>query len=115
MDNSVCCLELLAVLLSMAAWLLSLSSTLLSSWLVLSTDLLPTESYQLGLWQNCVVQESGTTECRAYDSLLGLPPDVRLARILMCTALGAGLAGTMMALPGLYVVTSCDAVEDLRY
>ncbi|XP_071764491.1 claudin-24 [Centroberyx gerrardi] len=116
MDPSVCALELLGVFFSTGAWLCSLATTLMSTWLTLSTDLLPTESYELGLWETCVVQDLGALECRPYDSLLGLPPDIKLARILMCLTVATGLLGLLLAIPGMYVVNSCDSrLEDLKF
>ncbi|XP_070711566.1 putative claudin-25 [Pempheris klunzingeri] len=115
MDPSVQALELSGVLVAAAAWLCSLATTLMSTWLTLSTELLPTESYELGLWETCVVQELGVLECRPYDSLLGLSPDIKLARILMCAALAAGLLGLLLAIPGMHVVNGCQQrMEDLR-
>lgn len=108
-------LELLGVAFSAGAWLCSLATTLMSTWLTLSTDLLPSESYELGLWETCVVQDLGSLMCRPYDSLLGLPPDIKLARILMCAALGAGLLGLLLAVPGLRLVNGCCVqLEDLH-
>uniref|UniRef100_A0A672HUJ3 Claudin n=1 Tax=Salarias fasciatus TaxID=181472 RepID=A0A672HUJ3_SALFA len=99
--------ELLGVLVSAGAWLCALATTLMSTWLTLSTELLPSESYQLGLWETCVVQELGSMECRPYSSLLGLPPDIMLARILMCCAVAAGLLGLLLPIPGLRLVNGC--------
>lgn len=113
MDPSIHTLELLGVLLSAGAWFCSLATTLMSTWLTLSTDLLPTESYERGLWETCVVQEHGTLECRPYDSLLGLPSEIKLARILMCVTLATGLLGLLLAVPGMHMVNSChDRLED---
>ncbi|KAK1798003.1 hypothetical protein P4O66_000508 [Electrophorus voltai] len=114
MDSALCALELLGVFLSLSAWLFSLATTLMSQWLTLSTDLLPAESYELGLWGTCVVQELGVLECKSYDSLLGLPADIRLARILMCVALGTGLMAVMFTIPGIYVVKSCRSIDTLK-
>ena len=100
--------ELLAVCLWLGGWLCALASTILPHWLSMSTELLAIESYQLGLWETCVVQDLGVQECRPYDSLLGLPPDIKLARILMCVALGTGLLGALLAVPGTHAVTACD-------
>ncbi|CAL8291244.1 unnamed protein product [Lota lota] len=113
--SDACVLELVGVLVSMGAWLLSLTTTFMSTWLTLSTELLPTESYQLGLWETCVVQDHGAQECRPYNSLLGLPPDVKLARVLMCVALATGLLGSLLAVPGMRLVTACDPrLEDVE-
>lgn len=71
MNSEVCVLELLGVFLSLSAWIFSLTTTLMSQWLTLSTDLLPAESYELGLWGTCVVQELGILECQPYDSQIG--------------------------------------------
>ncbi|XP_059184126.1 putative claudin-24 [Centropristis striata] len=115
MDPSIHTLELLGVLFSGGAWLCSLATTLMSTWLTLSTDLLPSESYELGLWETCVVQDVGGMECRPYNSLLGLPSDIKLARILMCVTLATGLLGLLLAIPGMHVVNSCkDQREDFR-
>uniref|UniRef100_A0AAY5JYZ4 Claudin n=1 Tax=Esox lucius TaxID=8010 RepID=A0AAY5JYZ4_ESOLU len=108
MDPGVCLLELLGVLVSIGAWICSLATTVMSTWLTLSTELLPAESYELGLWETCVVQDHGTLECRPYDSLLGLPPDIKLARILMCATVATGLLGLILAIPGIYWVNVCD-------
>lgn len=114
MDPGVCALELLGVFFSLAACLCSLLTTASPRWLTLSTELLPTESFELGLWGTCVVQDLGVTECRPYDSLLGLPPDIRLARILMCTTVAAGLIGLLFAVPGIYLVNSCRRTENFE-
>lgn len=114
MDSGVCVLELLGVFLSLSAWLFSLTTTLMSQWLTLSTELLPAESYELGLWGTCVVQELGVLECQPYDSLLGLPSDIRLARILMCATLATSFIGISFAIPGIYLVNSCKGTETLK-
>lgn len=110
----MCLLELLGVFLSLTAWLCSLTTTLMSCWLTLTTDLLQAEIYQLGLWETCVVQEQGVLQCRPYDSLLGLPPDIRLARILMLATLATSLMGLTLAIPGIYVVNGCRGTETLK-
>ncbi|XP_076158642.1 claudin-25 [Alosa pseudoharengus] len=107
-------LELLGLFFIILAWLCSLTTTLMSQWLTLATELLPAESYELGLWETCVVQELGVIECSPYDSLLGLPPDIRLARILMGASLSTGLLALVLAVPGMYVVNSCKGTETLR-
>ncbi|KAJ8282490.1 hypothetical protein COCON_G00050090 [Conger conger] len=114
MDAVVCALELLGMFVSIVAWLCSLSTTIMTQWLTLSTDLLPTESFDLGLWETCVVQDLGGMECRPYDSLLGLPPDIKLARILMCSALVVGILGLLLPIPGLHLVNSCKGPEGRR-
>ncbi|XP_034036483.1 putative claudin-24 [Thalassophryne amazonica] len=107
MDTCACALELLGMLVYVGAWLCTLTATILPQWLTMSTELLAIESYELGLWETCVVQDIGGMECRAYDSLLGLSYDLKLARILMCTSLAVSMLGILLAVPGLYLVNSC--------
>ncbi|CAJ1059892.1 putative claudin-24 [Xyrichtys novacula] len=107
-------LELLGMLVYIGAWLCALATTILPQWLTMSTALLPVESYELGLWETCVVQDVGGMECRAYDSLLGLSSDLKLARILMCASLAVGMLGILVAIPGLYLVNSCREHQGYR-
>lgn len=90
-------LEVCGAAVSGGAWLCSLASTF-RSWLTSSTQLLPAETYQLGLWGVCVVQEPGALQCRAFGGVLGLPLDLSLGRILMVLVLGVGLCSFLMAL-----------------
>lgn len=101
-------LQVLALLLDLLAWFCALSTALLPCWLTMSTPLLPMESYQLGLWQSCVVQDVGGTECRAYDSLLGLSENLKLARLLICSSLVLGMLGILLCGTGLELVNSCE-------
>ncbi|KAM4738515.1 putative claudin-24 [Anableps anableps] len=114
MDSPACVLELLGMLVYIGAWLCALGSTILPQWLTMSTSLLPIESYDLGLWETCVVQDIGGIECRSYDSLLGLSSDLKLARILMCTALAVGLLGIVVAIPGLHLINICKDYNSRR-
>ncbi|XP_054459455.1 putative claudin-24 [Anoplopoma fimbria] len=107
MDSSGWALEMLGMLVYVGAWLCALATTILPQWLTMSTALLPVESYELGLWETCVVQDIGGMECRAYDSLLGLSGDLKLARLLMCASLVVGAVGMLVAVPGLHLVHSC--------
>lgn len=108
MDTWACALELLGMLVYAGAWLCVLATTLLPQWLTMSTALLPVESYRLGLWETCVVQDIRGMECRAYDSLLGLSSELKLARVLMCVSLAVGMLGMLVAIPGLYLLKSCE-------
>ncbi|KAM6963176.1 putative claudin-24 [Aplochiton taeniatus] len=107
MDQCACALEMLGILVYAGAWLCALATTIMPQWLAMSTALLAIESYELGLWETCVVQEIGGMECRSYDSLLGLDHDIKFARIFMCISLALGLLGILVSIPGLYLVNSC--------
>ncbi|KAL6458159.1 hypothetical protein MHYP_G00333890 [Metynnis hypsauchen] len=52
-------LEVLGLTVGIGAWFCSLAATIMPSWQSLSTELLSAESYEVGLWETCVVQEGG--------------------------------------------------------
>lgn len=106
MDLSISVVELLGVLFSGGGFLCSLATTLMSTWRTQTTNLLSTENIDWGLWETCVVRDM--LECTPYDTLLGLPSDIKLARIFMCTALGVGILGLLLGIPGLRLVNGCS-------
>lgn len=55
---------------------------------------------------NCFRQADIRMQCKVYDSLLALPPDLQAARGLMCCALALGGLGLLISLLGLQC-TSC--------
>ncbi|XP_026791100.1 putative claudin-24 [Pangasianodon hypophthalmus] len=107
-------LELLGMIVGVGAWICSLAATLMPSWLTLTTELLAVESYELGLWETCVVQEGSATECRPFETLLGLSHNQTLARICMCIAHAIALLGLLIAAPGLRLVKSCEGSAGRR-
>lgn len=107
-------LELLGMAVGVGAWLCSLGATIMPNWLTLSTELLVVESYEVGLWESCVVQEGAVTECRAFESLLGLSLNLTLARICMCISDAIGILGLLIAVPGLRLVKSCGGSQGWR-
>lgn len=104
-------LEILGMIVGVGAWLCSLAATIMPSWLSLSTEMNIVESYEMGLWESCVVQEGTGTECRAFESLLGLSHNITLARICMCISDALALLGLLIAVPGLRVVKSCGGSQ----
>ncbi|KAF7664932.1 hypothetical protein LDENG_00161370 [Lucifuga dentata] len=54
-----------------------------------------------GLWMNCYRQANIRMQCKVYDSLLFLPPDLQAARGLMCCSLALSGLGLLVALAGM--------------
>uniref|UniRef100_A0A3B3SV53 Claudin n=1 Tax=Paramormyrops kingsleyae TaxID=1676925 RepID=A0A3B3SV53_9TELE len=112
MSACTCALELFGIFLSIIAWLCSLATTLMPQWKTKSTELLLKESYETGLWENCVMHEGGSMECRPYDGVLGLPSDIKLAQMFMCMALATGILAVLLPIPGLQVIKCCMGQEE---
>ncbi|XP_035009883.2 claudin-4 [Hippoglossus stenolepis] len=53
-----------------------------------------------GLWMNCVTQSTGQMQCKIYDSLLALPPDLQAARSLVVIAIIVSALGVIMGIAG---------------
>uniref|UniRef100_A0A6I8P1H4 Claudin n=1 Tax=Ornithorhynchus anatinus TaxID=9258 RepID=A0A6I8P1H4_ORNAN len=77
--------------------------TLMPQWRVsafIGGNIVVFETLWEGLWMSCMRHANVRMQCKVYDSLLALPPDLQAARGLMCTAcalallaLGAGALG----------------------
>ncbi|XP_040045679.2 claudin-8 [Gasterosteus aculeatus] len=64
-----------------------------------------------GLWMNCYRQANIRMQCKIYDSLLFLPPDLQAARGLMCCSLALSGLGLLVAVVGMRC-TSCIQDND---
>ncbi|XP_049432967.1 claudin-8-like [Epinephelus fuscoguttatus] len=64
-----------------------------------------------GLWMNCYRQANIRMQCKVYDSLLFLPPELQAARGLMCCSLALSGLGLLVALAGMRC-TSCIQDND---
>lgn len=53
-----------------------------------------------GLWMNCVTQSTGQMQCKIYDSLLALPPDLQAARALVVISIIVAAFGILLGIAG---------------
>lgn len=58
-----------------------------------------------GLWMNCYRQANIRMQCKVYDSLLYLPPELQAARGLMCCSVALSGLGLFVALAGLQCIS----------
>ncbi|XP_051870468.1 claudin-8-like [Pristis pectinata] len=54
-----------------------------------------------GLWMNCVRQVNIRMQCKIYDSLLALPPELQASRALMCVAVALQFLTIFLAAAGM--------------
>lgn len=64
-----------------------------------------------GLWMNCYRQANIRMQCKVYDSLLFLPPELQASRGLMCCSVALSGLGLFVALAGLQCI-SCFQGND---
>lgn len=53
-----------------------------------------------GIWMSCMVQSTGQMQCKVYDSMLALSPDLQGARALVVVSIVTGIVGLLTAFAG---------------
>lgn len=107
MANSA--LEIVGLLLTIIGLIGAAASTGMPMWRVtafIGENIIVFETRYEGLWMNCFRQADIRMQCKVYDSLLALSPDLQAARGLMCSSLALGGLGVLISLVGLQC-TSC--------
>lgn len=83
-------LEVLALVLGFIGLVGTVAATALPMWRVsafIGANLIVMEELWEGLWMNCYRQADVKMQCKAYDSLLILAPELQAARGLMCVSI----------------------------
>lgn len=112
MANSA--LEIVALLVSLIGFIGAAASTGMPMWKVtafIGENIIVFETRYEGLWMNCFRQADIRMQCKVYDSLLFLPPDLQAARGLMCCSVALGGLGLLISLVGMQC-TSCIRNND---
>ncbi|NWX92514.1 CLD22 protein, partial [Nothoprocta pentlandii] len=100
--------QVAALLLALFGWVSSCVTTFVPLWKNLNLDLNELEIWNMGLWQVCIIQEEGAMECKAHESFLALPPELRAARVLMCLSNGLGFLAAVLSALGLDCWRTCE-------
>ncbi|XP_077378675.1 claudin-24 [Festucalex cinctus] len=90
-----------AVFVTFGGLVTSLITTFLPLWKTMNSDLNEVENWYSGLWHMCLYTEEVGVQCKAYDSLLGLPADLRISRVLMLVSICTGVLALLAAMRGL--------------
>ncbi|XP_076014914.1 claudin-18-like [Genypterus blacodes] len=67
-----------------------------------------------GLWNSCVRQSSGFTECRPYFTILGLPALLQAVRALMIVGIVLGAIGCLIAIFALKCLKMGNMEDNLK-
>nr|XP_057935470.1 claudin-8-like [Doryrhamphus excisus] len=109
---AICC-EVVALIIGFIGLIGVAAVTGLPMWRVtafIEENIIVMETRWEGLWMNCYRQANIRMQCKVYDSLLFLPPDLQAARGLMCSS----VALTVFALVVSAVGMKCTKVVDHR-
>ncbi|KAM9318102.1 claudin-8 [Pholidichthys leucotaenia] len=97
-------LEIVGLVLTLVGLIGVAASTGMPMWKVtafIGENIIVFETRYEGLWMNCFRQADIRMQCKVYDSLLALPPDLQAGRGLMCASLALGAIGMLISLLGL--------------
>ncbi|XP_076024638.1 claudin 3c [Genypterus blacodes] len=109
-------LELVGVILSVLGWTLTVISCALPMWRVsafIGANIVTAQVYWEGLWMSCVFQSTGQMQCKVYDSMLALPPDLQAARALTMVSVIVGILALIIAILGAKC-TNCIEDEGVK-
>lgn len=96
-----------ALFVTLGGFVTSLFTTFLPLWKTMNSDLNEVENWYSGLWHMCLYTEEVGIQCKAYESVLGLPMDLQISRVLMSVSIGTGGLAVLAAFPGLEGVEMC--------
>ncbi|XP_065138281.1 claudin-8 [Paramisgurnus dabryanus] len=107
-------LEIVAMGLSLLGLIGAAASTGMPMWRVtafIGENIITMEIRYEGLWMNCFRQANIRMQCKVYDSLLALSPDLQAARGLMCCSVALSGLGLLIAIAGMKC-TACIQDND---
>ncbi|NWI55308.1 CLD4 protein, partial [Calyptomena viridis] len=96
-------MQLGGVTMAALGWLGSILTCALPMWKMtayVGSNVMMGQLCSEGLWLKCTYEPTGQTQCKAYDSLLELTPDLQTARVMVVTALFVSLVGFIIFLAG---------------
>lgn len=103
-----------ALFVTFGGFVTSLINAFLPFWKTMNSDLNEMENWFSGLWHTCLYTEEVGIQCKAYDSVLGLPLELQISRWLVTVSIGTGGLGLLVVLPGLEGVEMCVEQPHLK-
>jgi len=103
-------LEILALVLGFLGLVGTVAVTAMPMWRVtafIGANIIVMEMLWEGLWMNCIWQADVRTQCKVYDSLLVLSPDLQAARALTVVSVGVAGAALLVAFCGVRATPAC--------
>ncbi|XP_069817196.1 claudin-5 [Dendropsophus ebraccatus] len=96
-------LEIFGLSLSIIGWVGVILACALPMWQVtafIDNQIVTAQFHWEGLWMTCVIQSTGQMQCKVYDSILGLRPEVQAARALTVLAAILGIIALLVTVLG---------------
>ncbi|XP_075993706.1 claudin 15-like a [Genypterus blacodes] len=99
--------EVIGYVTVVASWLLTGASLANDYWRIstIAGSVITTQREFVNLWHTCTESSLGISQCRDFDTILGLPEYVQACRALMILSLLLGLASMIVSLFGLRCIS----------
>ncbi|KAF7240802.1 Claudin-5 [Varanus komodoensis] len=100
--------QLLGLALSVLGWAGTILVAALPMWRVaafIDANIVVAQTTWEGLWMACVVQSTGQMQCKVYDSILSLSPELQAGRTLMVIGALLGLVALLVTVVGAQCTT----------
>ncbi|CAL8363151.1 unnamed protein product [Merluccius merluccius] len=102
------CIQIMGFSMALLGWFLVVVVCALPMWSVtafVGANIVTAQTIWEGMWMTCVVQSTGQMQCKVYDSLLALSPDLQAARAMAARALVvisiiAAIFGVLLGIAG---------------
>ncbi|KAK7171464.1 hypothetical protein R3I93_003916 [Phoxinus phoxinus] len=107
-------LEIVGMCVTLIGLIGAAASTGMPMWRVtafIAENIITMETRYEGLWMNCFRQANIRMQCKVYDSLLALSPDLQAARGLMCCSVALTGLGLLISIVGMRC-TACIQDND---
>ncbi|KAK2882047.1 claudin-4-like [Channa argus] len=78
----------------------------------IGANIITAQIFWEGLWMNCVIQSTGVSQCKNYDSVLALPQELQVARALICVSIAVTVLAIGFTVVGARCTSFCS--YDLR-
>ncbi|KAL1021654.1 hypothetical protein UPYG_G00016190 [Umbra pygmaea] len=96
-------LEVLGVALGVVGWMGTIVSCVMPLWRItafIGDNIVTAQIYWEGLWMTCVVQSTGQTQCKVYDSMLGLSMDLQASRAILIISILVSVVAVLASIAG---------------
>lgn len=96
-------LQIMGAMLAVIGWLGTIITCGLPMWKVtafIGPIIVTAQVFWEGLWMTCVVQSTGQMQCKVYDSMLALAPDIQAARAMGIISVICGAFGILVVVIG---------------
>ncbi|MEQ2244361.1 Claudin-3 [Ilyodon furcidens] len=96
-------MEIVGISLGFLGFILAIVTCALPMWKVtafIGANIVTAQTIWEGLWMNCVTQSTGQMQCKVYDSMLALSPDLQASRAMMIISIILGVLGILISIVG---------------